>query len=355
MNKVAYLGVIEGFYGKSYNLKKRLDLLDFLRKNAYSFYIYAPKTDKNLRSDLSTVMEEGAIAELNNIGCKCKTLNLDFGLGISPLNLSSSFNLIKDRLLTRIESYCKRTNANILALLFDDIKIENSDIGTIQNRIIKEVYDNLPSCVSRMIVCPSFYSDDPILEKIFGKRPQNYFSELTDNLPFNIDFFWTGSKVLSPDITENDITHATKLLGRKPFIWDNYPVNDGKKISDYLFLSPFNGRKNLYDKVAGHAVNPMLEMYLSFLPLVTLPLIYQGKSDKLIEKARQETAAELFGPLSSDFMKNQEFFEKIGLSHMDQKLKENIILSFSNCKTPAAIELIDFLNGVYEFDPACLT
>ena len=45
----------------------------------------------------------------------------------------------------------------------------------------------------------------------------------------SVEFFWTGNKVLSDDISVDDIQKANALFDRKVFIWDNYPVNDGKR------------------------------------------------------------------------------------------------------------------------------
>ena len=351
----AYLGIIEGFFGKSYGYTKRSHLLDFLHKNNYSFYIYAPKEDKTLRSDLSESMSEAQISELSYLGQKSRILNIDFGIGISPLNLSSSFNLIRNRLLQRIDSYTKRTNSVILALLFDDVKLEDPHIGRLQNKIIKDVYDNMPSRIKRLIVCPSYYSDDPILDRVFGNRPEHYFTELTSTLPSDIDIFWTGPKVLSPDITEKDVLRATKLLGRKPFIWDNYPVNDGKNIADFLFLSAFKGRRNLLGKVTGHAVNPMLEMYLSYPAITTLPLIYKNLSDAAIKDAWLKCINNLFKDKAKLVLENQKFFEKEGLSKISQIHKKDLLEALNDNYLPAVAELKDYLLGKYVFDPNCLT
>lgn len=351
----AYLGVIEGFFGKSYGYTKRSHLLDFIHKNNYSFYIYAPKEDKALRSDLSESMPESTISELSFLGQKSRILNIDFGIGISPLNLSSSFDSLRNKLLQRIDSYTKRTNSVILALLFDDVKLEDPHIGFLQNKIIKDIYDNMPSRIKRLIVCPSYYSEDPILDRVFGKRPEHYFTELTASLPSDIDIFWTGPKVLSQDITENDILRATELLGRKPFIWDNYPVNDGKNIADFLFLSAFKGRRNLLGKIEGHAVNPMLEMYLSYPALTTLPLIYKNLSDSAIKDAWLKCLNDIFKDKTKLILENQKFFEKEGLSKISQIHKDELLSKLINDSSPAVLELKDYLLGKYRFDPACLT
>ena len=101
-----------------------------------------------------------------------------------------------------------------------------------------------------------------------------------------MDLFWTGSKVISTDYTEEDLELATKLLGRKPFIWDNYPVNDGKKASDYIYLQPFTNRQNLIRFCSGIAVNPMKQTFLNLIPLanITRAILNLNDCNKQYEK-----------------------------------------------------------------------
>ena len=42
-------GVIEGFFGRSWDWPARHSCADFLRHHGYQFYIYAPKSDPYLR------------------------------------------------------------------------------------------------------------------------------------------------------------------------------------------------------------------------------------------------------------------------------------------------------------------
>src|SRR5690606_27579028 len=112
----------------------------------------------------------------------------------------------------------------------------------------------------RMIVCPTYYSDDPILDRVFGRRPEDYVSELGRLVDPRIDIFWTGEEVLSREISVAHVTRVTEQLRRKPFLWDNYPVNDGQRMSQYLHLRGSTGRPaELADHVAAHGVNPALQ------------------------------------------------------------------------------------------------
>ncbi|MFX7507045.1 beta-N-acetylglucosaminidase domain-containing protein, partial [Acinetobacter baumannii] len=76
------------------------------------------------------------------------------------------------------------------------------------------------STKARIIFCPSFYSPDPILERVFGTRPDKYFDEIRQ-APKEIEFAWTGPKVISDEIAPAHLAETAELLGRKPFLWDN--------------------------------------------------------------------------------------------------------------------------------------
>ena len=130
---------------------------------------------------------------------------------------------------------------------------------------------------------------------------------------------------------------------------------DGKNIADFLFLSAFKGRRNLLGKIEGHAVNPMLEMYLSYPALTTLPLIYKNLSDSAIKDAWLKCLNDIFKDKTKLILENQKFFEKEGLSKISQIHKDELLSKLINDSSPAVLELKDYLLGKYRFDPACLT
>ena len=82
--------------------------------------------------------------------------------------------------------------------------------------------------------------------------------------------------VLSPGYTHADINAISEKIQRKPLLWDNYPVNDGRKISRFLHLLPVRDRPaQLRDWCSGHLANPMNQAFLSQLPLASLARSYQ--------------------------------------------------------------------------------
>lgn len=349
---MANLGVIEGFYGSFYNQAQRNSLCKFIKDKDYNFYIYAPKNDGKLRSNWDASNDLHRYDSLKDIALNCTQSGLDFGIGFSPLKVTYDYQKEKRQFfLKTVENLCKSTQCSIFSLLFDDVKLQSNDIGQIQNEIIKDVMNTLPDFVKTFIVCPSYYTFDPILDKIFGSCPKTYFDDLTEKIDSDVNFFWTGNKVLSYDITQDDLKKANSLFKRKIFLWDNYPVNDGKKISQFLYTKGFNGRFGIENLTKGHAVNPMNEPTLSKIALLTLPLIYNNLNSSDIESQRLRYIETLFNENTDTIL---SFFDEVlkkGLDNLDIEYKKQIIKLCSDYTEPQYTEIKDFLNNVYIFDP----
>ncbi len=352
-----YLGLIEGFYGQRYSEKERAFLYKFLQGCGYSFYIYAPKEDEHLRDKWQQDLDQPYLDFLKRQATRAHQAKLEFGVALSPMNLTANFASQQDLLLERITTLCATTQCEIFALLFDDMVKDAEDVGAKQHEVIAFVEQHLPEQVKHFIICPSYYTDDPVLDKLFGQRPANYFKELMADMPERVEVFWTGPKVLSDDITPEHIENVTKLLGRKPFIWDNYPVNDGKNICSYVYLGKFKGRRGLNGLVTGHAVNPMVQPLLSTLAEVTLPLIYQDKSNEEINAAHLKQAKELFGLAMAMIIKadNQRLLTTVGLKNMSPTDRQRLLEFCQIANKPALKELEDFLNGSKRFDQAIVS
>ena len=106
-------------------------------------------------------------------------------------------------------------------------------LATRQAEIVADVCHWLPGV--HVLVCPTYYSFDPVLEKYFGRMPLDYWSQLGRELPQDVGIFWTGNKVCSEAITVSDIEAIVQRLQRPVILWDNYPVNDGAVRSNFLY------------------------------------------------------------------------------------------------------------------------
>lgn len=360
------LGIIEGFYGRPYSLEIR----DYLIKRAslgYSYYVYAPKNDQELRRKWQNLFSKDEEKLLVHINKSCDDAKIKFSLGISPLNISNEGKVAHQALKDKVKAIYSIVNPKLICLLFDDIIADCSDLGKRQNEAVFTVLDNLPHD-TRLIVCPSFYSFDPVLERIFGKMPANYFNDLGDGLysKNNVSFFWTGNKVLSTSsISYEDMQRAHNITRLRLSIWDNYPVNDGKKICKRLYISPFSGRQSLlkyaraYQEINRssfmHFVNPMCEGTLSTLALSSLPLIYKNATDDEIRTAFEAELRLLFGDNKDRILPYLDYFEKNDLDSLDDESKQKLFVLLNSTKGAGVRDLSDFVLGKYAFDPQCLT
>ena len=124
----------------------------------------------------------------------------------------------------------------------------------------------------RISFCPTYYANDYLGKKV---ESNEYLKEIGLELDPSIDLLWTGKFVVSPTITVEDAQNFSKVVKRKPLLWDNYPVNDyfrSEKGSGLrLNVGPFSGRSpELPNYISGYVANPMNEIEASKIPLLTL-------------------------------------------------------------------------------------
>ena len=113
------------------------------------------------------------------------------------------------------------------------------------------------------------YSEDVLLERVFGQFEPEFLETLAQYLPPNIPCFWTGPSVVSKSITLAHVRRIAKKIKRPLLLWDNYPVND-LSMRDELHIRPLTGRDPRLPECAyGYMNNPLLQEQLSFLPLAT--------------------------------------------------------------------------------------
>ena len=172
----------------------------------------------------------------------------------------------------------------------------------------------------RLIVCPSYYTDDPVLDRVFGQRPEGYLEALGKGLDPAIEIFWTGPRVCSTEMPADHLARVTETLKRRPFIWDNYPVNDGQRMSPFLHLRAFTGRPaEAGQHMSAHGVNPASQPMLSRIPMLSLETVYGvGTYDSnaaFLAAAETICGAELAQMLAEDLPLMQDK----GLNGMDEK------------------------------------
>ncbi|MBU51582.1 MAG: hyaluronidase [Deltaproteobacteria bacterium] len=350
------LGVIEGFFGQEWSWQEREQMLSFMAEIGYDYYLYAPKADRYLRRDWQSSWPDETSTALQQLISSCQAKGLRFGLGLSPYELYLNYHgESKQRLFEKIDAL-NELKLDILCVLFDDMKGDIPGLATYQAEIVHDIAAR--SNASSLVMCPSYYSFDPVLEKVFGEMPENYFSDLGEALDPTIEIFWTGPKVCSTTYPTEHLQEVTSLLKRKPFIWDNYPVNDGARMSRFLHLKAFEGRPhNMRQWTSGHTVNPMNQPWLSMIPMATLIRCYEQRADYDPSTAYEWACLKVCGePLGRLLIEDVEAFHEKGLDGLDEAEKERLKERYRpHQEHGCAKEIIAWLNEEYTFDPACLT
>ncbi|MDG5500976.1 protein O-GlcNAcase [Marinobacter sp. BGYM27] len=340
------LGIIEGFYGQPWSWQNRADLVSFLAPHGYGFYIYAPKADPFLRRRWQEPHPQEMAAGLKAFAAHCRQLGVRFGIGLSPYELYHHFDDDARIALKAKLAFFDDIGVQDLAILFDDMRGDTPDLADRQIEIMHWI--QAESGAERLMVCPSYYSDDPVLDRVFGERPAGYLEKLGAALNADIDIFWTGEEVCSREISPGHLRKVETLLHRKPLLWDNYPVNDGQRMSQHLHLRGFTGRPAaIGNHLSGHAINPALQPTLTCIPALTLTDSYLQGDDYCYAASFRRAAESVLGSdlaalVEADIMALQD----VGLDQLENR-EERLRRHYTESQHTGAREIMAWLDGDY--------
>jgi hyaluronoglucosaminidase len=340
------LGIIEGFYGKPWTWGARAETVTHLAPYGYRFYLYAPKFDPFLRRKWQEDHPGNLVERLRALADHCRQVGVRFGIGLSPYDLFNNFDDASRQALTRKLQFFDELGVQDLAILFDDMRGDVPDLAKNQVEIIEWIAGR--TTASRIIMCPTYYSDDPILDRVFGHRPKNYLEDLAKSLDTKIEIFWTGEEVISRQFSPGHLDRVTDQLGRKPFLWDNYPVNDGQRMSQYLHIRGFTGRPGSNaDRVAAHGINPMLQSTLNRIPAITLSDSYRQRDKYEYSESFRHACVDVLGAeLGALVREDLLTLQDIGLDRLGDKEK-SLRERYGSIDHPGAKEIIAWLDGEY--------
>lgn len=264
------VGVVEGFYGTPWTHIARLDMIDFLGNHGFNIYIYAPKDDPFHRERWAEPYPQPEFARLRNLTTRAIRRDVDFCFALSP-GLSMRYSSDEDfERLWKKAAQVAELGVRTFGLFLDDIppelahdqdKSKFPSLAEAHVHVANKLLERLKKEYGevRLILCPTPY---------WGVEPQDYHRLLGQGLSSEIHVMWTGRTVCSSTITCQDADSYGSGIRRKPFLWDNYPVNDYNR--DRLFLGPLKGRDSeLLQHLSGYVSNPMNEAEASKFALLT--------------------------------------------------------------------------------------
>ncbi|MBI4523722.1 MAG: beta-N-acetylglucosaminidase domain-containing protein [Deltaproteobacteria bacterium] len=274
-------GIVEGFFGPPWSMSHRGALFDFGARRGMNTYLYAPKDDPYHRERWAEPYpraEWNALLKLIKLAQKHR---IDFVYGFHPgKGLRFSERQPVEFLLSKAEGFYQ-AGVRTFAVLFDDIpsRLENSDdekafkgsLARAEGLWLQKILERQPGSWTDVEwwICPSLYTKDPLLARMFGAFEPSFWNTLSQYLPQAVACLWTGPAVVSEKISLAHARRVARQLNHRLILWDNYPVND-LSMSDEMHLSPLTGRDpRLPEVVYGYLSNPLLQESLSLIPLAT--------------------------------------------------------------------------------------
>lgn len=266
-------GVVEGFYGAFYTFPQRNDLIRFIGRHGFNFYLYGPKNDRQHRMRWWDPYPPAILDEFARSIAIAQKSGVTFCYAISfgvPVNYASAddFGVITKKLGDFFDRGCRS-----FAVLFDDLT--DALVHEANQRHFKSVAHAHADFCNRLFawlrsldescslyLCPTEY---------WGTAPfGEYLHDLGSALHPDVDVFYTGPAICSAAITSSDAAEFAEVVGRPPVIWDNFPAND-LQMRPELHIGPVHGRDpRLHRACKGFVSNLMNQPEASKIALLTI-------------------------------------------------------------------------------------
>jgi hypothetical protein len=343
------LGIVEGYYGRPWSWPERTAVATRLATHGYRTFLYAPKAATALRRGWREPMTPATLAPIAEFAAHCRAVGMAFGVGLSPHGFDAAPGSDDwPRLAAALAAFDAEVAPEALALLFDDVPGDDPTLADRQADVV--AFAASRTRAARLFVCPSYYSDDPVLDRVFGARPPGYLERLCARLDPAVGVFWTGEEVCSREIGAAHLHDVAARLGRRPVLWDNYPVNDGQRMSQYLHLRGATGRPaSNAPLLAGHFVNPALQPVLGCIPALTLAERYRQGEERYAYGAAYRRACRAVlgdGPLADALAADLVWLQDTGLDRLGD-LEATLRARYAPFDHPAAREILAWLDGAW--------
>uniref|UniRef100_A0A4W5PA89 protein O-GlcNAcase n=1 Tax=Hucho hucho TaxID=62062 RepID=A0A4W5PA89_9TELE len=270
--------------GRPWSMEQRKVLFQWMQRWELNTYLYGPKDDLKHRLLWREVYSPEEEGQLRTLIVESEKRGLRFVYSLSPgqdIVFSSSCDL---SLLKRKLRQVSKLGCQAFAILFDDIDHSLcqadsqafSSFAHAQVSVANEIYRFLGE-PPVFLFCPTEYCGS-LCSPSVSKSP--YLMTVGEDLLPNISIIWTGSKVISRELSVEGLSEVQSVLQRPPLVWDNLHANDYD--SRRLFLGPFKGRyPQLATQLRGLLLNPNCEFEANYIPLHTLGTWYRtGREEK---------------------------------------------------------------------------
>ncbi|MGJ7032435.1 beta-N-acetylglucosaminidase domain-containing protein [Niabella hirudinis] len=254
---VAARGIVEGFYGNPYSFQDRLRLFAFMGHNKMNTYIYGPKDDPY--HGFGTKWRDPYPAEqamnMKKLIDAAHKNKVNFIWAVHPGNNISwddkDGDDVVDDFKACVNKFRKMYELGVrsFAVFFDDIGGIGADAANqakMMNYLNKNFVKQMPD-VHSLILCPTQYNE--------RRTKGDYLNILKTEMDSSVRIMWTGKSVIR-QIDRETMDWINPRIGRKAYIWWNYPVTDYSVERLLMGAVDYNGQ-DIAPQLSGFVSNPM--------------------------------------------------------------------------------------------------
>ncbi|KAF0988212.1 hypothetical protein HZS_30, partial [Henneguya salminicola] len=276
-------GIVEGFYGTPWSSSQREHLFYTLNRLKLNTYIYAPKDDQKHRKNWRDLYDRNESENISRLIACARQHGINFVYSISPgLDILYSCKNEREALKLKLQQVLN-LGANGVGIFFDDIEPDLRE----QDAILYETYAAAQINITNFIFdalarpaiflfCPTEYCTSRAKPSIIKSL---YLRAIGETLNDSILIMWTGPRVISRTIPRDHCKELSKILKRKPIIWDNLHANDYDR--HQVFLGPYRSRSlGIYPHISGIFLNPNCQYELNYIPMHSFSMWIESASAK---------------------------------------------------------------------------
>lgn len=247
---VRWRGTVEGFYGTPWSHNARLSQIAFYGKNKMNVYIYGPKDDPYHRDHWREAYPDAEAQRIQQLNEQAKQHGVRFYWAIHPGIDIKWTTEDRNALLSKLEKMYA-LGIRSFAVFFDDIYGEGTKADK-QAELLNYIDDHFvqkKKDVTPLIMCPTEYN------RAWANDEKGYLRTLGTTLNKSVQIMWTGNSVVHC-IDKESMEWINERIGRKAYIWWNFPVSDF--VRDHILLGPAYGNGlDIANDMSGFVSNPM--------------------------------------------------------------------------------------------------
>lgn len=279
-------GYGEFFYGRPWSHEERLEALKFMSQLKMNFYMYSPKDDPYNRDRWREDYPEIEMVRMKELFQTASDQGVTFSFAMNP-GLSMRYSNEEDFAIL-MKKYRQVFDMGVRSF-----SLQLDDLGNaIRHEEDAKVFGHKAEAHAYMFnkVFHELTRWDPAIEySICGEvyyvaQPDEYNRILGEKVDPDVPIMWTGGDVVDDFISIDEVYLFASGIRRKPFVSDNYPVNDFA--THRLFMGPMTGRPRelVHHVYPGFIQNPMNQEEASKVALATIadyawnPLAYDPET-----------------------------------------------------------------------------